>query len=108
MLTIQNKAENRLEIAVPGDFDAEFAVVARSHFEEIADTWNGDVRLDFMQTHFLDSSGIGAIVFLYKRLSARNLGLDITNINGQPLEVLRSLRIDRVIPIQRYELKAVS
>lgn len=108
MLTIQNKVENRLEIAAPGDFDAEFAVLARSHFEDIADTWNGDVRLDFMQTHFLDSSGIGAIVFLYKRLSARNLGLDITNVDGQPLEVLRSLRIDRVIPVNRNRLKAAS
>ncbi len=108
MISVQDPTENRLHISIPGDFDSEFAVEARSQFEEIAETWNGDVALDFMQTHFVDSSGIGAIVFLYKRLTARNLNLEITNIDGQPLDVIRSLRIDRVIPIRSHDMRAAS
>jgi len=108
MLSVQNLTDNRLLLGVPGDFDAVFASEARSRFEEIAETWSGDVTVDFMQSHFLDSSGIGAIVFLYKRLAAKGHGLEIVNIDGQPLDVIRSLRIDRVIPVRIAGAKVAS
>ena len=40
-----------------------------------------------------NSSGIGAIVFLFKRLSARERKLSIMNVQGQPLRLFVQLRL---------------
>jgi anti-anti-sigma factor len=51
------------------------------------------------QVSFLDSSGVGVIVFLYKRLKAQNRGFEIDGARGQPQELMELLRIDKVIPV---------
>jgi anti-anti-sigma factor len=100
MLTVEkNIPENRLTIAVDGDFDAEVAGKARDQFEEIVADWSGDVTIDLFKTEFLDSSGIGAIVYLFKRLNARNQGFLLSHASGQPKELIEMLRIDRAIPV---------
>lgn len=81
-----------------GAFDAEAAANLRSDLEALA---NGDVpvELDMTEVDFLDSSGVGAIVFLYKRLLTRKLGLTLVGANGQPARLLEFLRVPRVIPM---------
>ena len=49
---------------------------------------------------FIDSSGIGAIVFLFKRLAARRARLVVTGLGGQPLQMFKLLRLDRSIPTE--------
>lgn len=53
--------------------------------------------LDMTRVNFIDSSGIGAIVFLYKRLKSRGLKLNLLNVNGQPQTLLQQLKIHKVI-----------
>jgi anti-anti-sigma factor len=99
MLSVQNEPGERLVISVDGDFDAELSKDARGHFEEIATNSTNNVVIDFSKTKFLDSSGIGAVVFLYKRLRDRNQGLELIGVSGQPLDLIEMLRIDQVIPV---------
>jgi len=99
MLSIQNEPGERLIISVEGDFDAEFSKEARSSFEEIAINSTDDVIIDLSKTRFLDSSGIGAVVFLYKRLRARNQNLELIGVEGQPRDLIQMLRIDRAISV---------
>ena len=51
------------------------------------------------QTLMIDSSGIGAIVFLYKRMIGQKRRLEVTGLDGQPRDLFRFLRIDRTIPV---------
>lgn len=100
MLTVEKDIpENRLVIVVEGDFDAEVAGQARDQLENIVNDWFGDVVIDLFKTEFLDSSGIGAIVYLFKRLNARNQRFELSGVIGQPKELIEMLRIDRAIPI---------
>ena len=85
---------------ITGQFDAMAVKNLRPSFTEIAEKEQRDVRLDLTSVNFIDSSGIGAIVFMYKRMSARGRKLTITGLHGQPLELIRFLRIDKTIPIE--------
>ena len=71
----------------------------RPRFERLADEEKADVLIDLRKVEFMDSSGIGALVFLYKRLSAQGRKLSALATQGQPRRLLEFLRIDRVIEI---------
>jgi len=57
------------------------------------------VELDMSRVTFLDSSGIGLIVFLFKRLKAIGGDLKLTSVNGQPRELIELLRIDKALDV---------
>jgi anti-sigma B factor antagonist len=57
------------------------------------------VTLDLGNLELIDSSGVGAIVSLFKRL--RMLGGDVTiaRLRGQPREIFRILGLERVFSV---------
>ena len=52
-----------------------------------------DIEIDMSACSFLDSSGVGAIVFLYKRKRARGFVVTLNGLSGQPLKLLRHLGV---------------
>jgi anti-anti-sigma regulatory factor len=45
----------------------------------------------------VDSSGVGALVSLYKRARAQGGAVIVTGLRDQPLAIFRLLRLDRVM-----------
>jgi anti-anti-sigma factor len=88
-------------VKIEGDFDAATAVEARRVFEDIAAHNTQNVLLDCSHVEFIDSSGVGAIVFLYKRLRCSGRELSLSGLQTQPYELLKLLRIDQIISTQR-------
>lgn len=58
--------------------------------------------IDISGITFIDSSGIGALVYLYKRLLERKKKMVIVGATGQPADMIRFLRIDKVIPTRDH------
>ena len=100
MFSVQKVSDDDLTIQITGDFDAEATENSRSEFEDIAAGWNGDITVDLSAVDFLDSSGIGAIVFLSKRLAERDRTISLSGVSGQPKQVIKMLRIDRSLPVE--------
>jgi anti-anti-sigma factor len=72
--------------------DAAAMKTQRPVFEELADCGQ-DVVIDMSDVEFIDSSGVGAIVFLYKRMLASKRTLKLQKLNGQPHQLLTYLRL---------------
>lgn len=101
-MSIETSTDGTIQtISIHGAFDAVVAVEAKTIFENILAKTEGNVVLDMGAVDFIDSSGVGAIVFLYKRLVMRQRGLTLTSLTGQPLELIVLLRLDRSIPVTR-------
>ncbi|NOI82710.1 STAS domain-containing protein [Vibrio tubiashii] len=85
---------------INGNLDADGSRHAQPHIDEIiAENSSREIEIDFSQVQFLDSSGVGAIVYLYKRLVERQRNMRIENVSGQPLEIMNLLRINQAIPV---------
>ncbi|WP_323795508.1 STAS domain-containing protein [Nisaea sp.] len=97
MTIIVQSSNTDHDISICGAFDAALAFEAKSAFQLVIDA-GGNVRLDMSKTDFIDSSGIGAIVFLYKRLVMQSRTLELHGVNGQPRDLIAMLRLDRAIP----------
>ncbi len=92
--------DGNLTVGLRGEMDALGCTHIRPELEQITHSeTNNNVVLDMKQVSFLDSSGVGVIVFLYKRLKAQDRTLEITGVQGQPQELMELLRIDKVIPV---------
>jgi stage II sporulation protein AA (anti-sigma F factor antagonist) len=100
-ISYKEYGNTQLVVHLAGEFDAEGASQTRPELERIAtDTHTDSVVVDLNGVTFLDSSGIGAIVFLFKRLKANNRQLRLSGAHGQPAELLQLLRIHKAIPVE--------
>ena len=91
---------DKMVFAVEGDFDAAAVQDMRPKLNELADLAEGDLVLDLTGVTFMDSSGIGAIAFLYKRLVAHHRGFSVRGLSGQPREVFAHLGMDRAVKME--------
>ena len=78
------------------DIDGEFGAVYLDRYREQIDSLAeaaGDVMLDLSRVSFIDSTGIGALVTLHKRLVAKGHRLRVLGLRGQPLQLLINLKL---------------
>jgi len=83
-----------------GEMDAFGCTELRPVLEEFVTEPNiNNMLLDLSDVTFIDSSGVGAIVFLFKRLASHGKTLVIRGVNGQPRELMELLRVGSAIPV---------
>ena len=94
---------SELLLLLNGDFDAQGTQEIRQSLKNVVDNSEPkSIVLDIGGVSFIDSSGVGAIVFLFKQLKAQGRKMRITAANGQPAELLQMLRVNKAIPIEMY------
>ena len=79
-------------ITIDGELDAARVETLRGTLDDIAAD-NSDLDIDMSGCTFLDSSGVGAIVFVYKRKLARGYKVRLSGLAAQPQKLLRHLGI---------------
>ncbi len=84
----------------PQRLDAASIKSIRQDFEVLA-TAVDDVVIDMARTETLDGSGVGAMVFAFKRLSANGKRLSVRNVSGQPLDLLNEAGLLRTLAAER-------
>jgi len=93
------------EFTITGYFDAQTVSALEEDFQTLIEEGEGTVTLNLQKVDFIDSSGIGSIVFLFKRLKAKNRELVLSGVNGQPARLIQSLRVDKTITTTFIEEK---
>ncbi len=77
---------------IDDDLDAACVTRVRPQIERLAEAGE-DVLLDLSKVGFIDSSGLGTLVFLHKRLVANGHKLKIVGLKGQPLQLFTNLHL---------------
>ena len=89
-----NDTESRLEL--DGALDALTAPEIRPIFDKVVADGRRRVTVDLAKVTMIDSSGVGAIVSLFKRVKADGGVVLVVGAKDQPLAVLKLLKLDRV------------
>jgi len=95
-----NATNDNLTIKLSGEMDAHGCSEIRPELEKITTQKQPHILIDVSAVSFIDSSGIGAIVFLFKRLKEQARTMEIVGVQGQPKELMLLLRMDSAIPLQ--------
>ena len=95
--TASNLDSGALRIAIEGELDAVTVGDVRKEVDRICELRPKRVEVDLSKLRMVDSSGVGAIVSLYKRVRAQDGVVVIMGLRDQPLAIFRLLRLDRVM-----------
>lgn len=99
-MTIQSRIENQVEILkIQGTLNAQNVAEIKTNIEKIL---AGNVRLavlDLEELEEIDSSGIGAIVSLLKRMRMQKRDVRIFRLRGTVKKLFELLRIDKSMEV---------
>jgi anti-sigma B factor antagonist len=85
------------QLAIEGELDAVSVSELRPDLEKLVKSKPTSVEVDLSSLRMVDSSGVGALVSLYKRVRAQGGSVIIKGLRDQPLAIFRLLRLDRVM-----------
>lgn len=83
-------------LRIRGELDALSATELRPLLDQIVSDQRKSVSVDLSELRMVDSSGVGALVSLYKRVRAYGGDVSFTGVTAQPLVIFKLLRLDVV------------
>lgn len=86
-------------LRIEGSLDAMSTPELRPVIDALVTEKRPRVTLNLSALRLIDSSGVGAIVSLYKRLRAQGGQVTVKGLKDQPLAIFRLLRLDRVFAL---------
>ncbi|HLK41037.1 MAG TPA: STAS domain-containing protein [Polyangiaceae bacterium] len=87
-----------------GELDAISCPELRPVLDALALQQGSAVTVDLSELRLIDSSGVAALVSLYKRVRARGSAVRFVGVNAQPLAIFKLLRLDRAFEIAGDQL----
>jgi anti-sigma B factor antagonist len=90
---------NETVLRIEGVLDAVTAPEIRPTIDALIAEKRPAIKVDLAALRLIDSSGVGAIVSLFKRAKAYGGAVTITGLKDQPLAIFRLLRLDRVFAL---------
>ena len=84
-------------LAIEGQLDAVSAGDLRLELDKLVATRPRAVEVDLSSLRLIDSSGVGALVSLYKRVKQQGGSVVINGIRDQPLAIFQLLKLDRLM-----------
>ncbi len=95
-------------VRLHGEFDAAASDAVRSELESLVNTASSNIVFDLSDVTFIDSTGMGLIIYAFKRSQSSGGEFRVSGLRGQPLELFKLLRVDRVIKLFPNTAEAVS
>jgi anti-sigma B factor antagonist len=86
-------------LRISGSLDALSTPELRPTIEALVAEKRTAVSVDLSDLRLIDSSGVGAIVSLYKRMRAVGAKVEVVGLRDQPLAIFRLLRLDRIFSV---------
>ncbi|HKY40921.1 MAG TPA: STAS domain-containing protein [Polyangiaceae bacterium] len=83
-------------LKIRGELDALSAPELRPVLDQLVEDEARDVIVDLSELRMVDSSGVGALVSLYKRVRSYGGQLAFMGVTAQPLVIFKLLRLDVV------------
>lgn len=104
----QRAEENEISILrLRGSLTALTALELKGVITALVQERRLQVIVDLSSLEVIDSSGVGALVSLFKRIRSLHGDVKITGLTGQPLEIFRLLNLDKAFDIAVNQQEAV-
>jgi len=95
--TVSSLEGGALRIVIEGELDAVTAAEVRKDVDLVCASNAPRVEIDLSTLRMIDSSGVGTLVSIYKRVRAQGGEVVMVGLRDQPLAIFRLLRLDQVM-----------
>ncbi|UTP71747.1 STAS domain-containing protein [Alteromonas sp. LMIT006] len=105
---VKEQTHEQFRLVISGELDAESTEQIRPEFVQLSENPDfSTIIINLKNVSFIDSSGIGLIVFLFKKMREHSIEMILSDVHSQPLELIKLLRIDTVITVETYESESL-
>lgn len=92
----------RVTVAVSGEIDHHNAAVIRYEADEaIQSALAPNVRIDFSDVTFMDSSGIGFVMGRYRIVSSYGGNIEVTNLSDRIYSMMKLAGLDKLVTLRK-------
>lgn len=91
-----NRSNDEMTLVVRGSLDINSAPALAEEIDKIVATRPSKVVVDLSKLDLIDSSGVAALVKLYKGVRNASGAMTISGARDQPLAIFKLLRMDKV------------
>ena len=84
-------------LSIEGQLDAVSVPDLRVELDKLVAARPRTVEVDLSALRMIDSSGVGALVSLYKRVRAKGGKVVLKGVRDQPLAIFQLLQLDRLM-----------
>ncbi len=95
-----SRQDNTVEISLKGDADIKSVSELKSVFEEYADIKNPNIILDFKEVKYIDSTGLGALVSLIKKVNLKGGKTKIINLKKYLYKIFEITGLNTLFDIE--------
>ncbi|MFT5874204.1 MAG: anti-sigma B factor antagonist [Clostridium sp.] len=92
---------SELNILIPKDFAVDDAAEFREKTNNLISQGEINFVLDFSNCTFIDSTGLGVLVGIYKKCTELNGSFKLHSINPQVMKLFNLTRLDKVFQISK-------
>lgn len=86
-------------LKIEGELDSLTVADVRPTIDAIVAEGSRTVEVDLSRLRLIDSSGVGALVSLHKRIRALGGNVAFRGVRDQPLAIFKLLRLDKVLSL---------
>ena len=108
LIVVTEPRADRTLVQLRGDLDAHTAPELRAQLLELLRAGDRQLVVDLDDVEFMDSSGLGVLVAVRRRLQHNDGLLRLVCTREQILRIFRMTALDRAFPIHRTVAEAVS
>src|SRR4051812_9768244 len=84
-------------VRIEGELDAMSVAELRPNLDKLIDSGHKRIVVDLGGLRLIDSSGVGAIVYLFRRVRGQGGTVVVRGAVDQPLAIFRLLKLDQIL-----------
>lgn len=90
---------DEIKINIPSNFAVEETAELREKLMELINKGSKSFILNFSKCTFIDSTGLGVLVSIFKKVTETNGSFKIENVGENVMKVFKLTRLDKVFHI---------
>lgn len=99
-MTIKLKKNNNIYvIELDGELDLYNAYKVKTLYTKMAEKGINSIILDLANLDYLDSSGLGSMIYIFSDLKKHDGKMSLCHLNGAPKNLIQMTRLDKLFLI---------
>jgi anti-anti-sigma factor len=101
-IQVETQGDRRI-VHIKGKITFEYCPVLQSRLDSVVDQGVREIVIDFKEVPFIDSSGVGEVLRLFKRMRDGNGEVVLLNPNQKLRDLFSMYRFDKFMKIRQEE-----
>ena len=98
--TTFNPEENMWNVTLIGELDVSSAEIFKKSLNELVDENSQNIKIDLDKLEYIDSTGLGVMVGVLKRLKVNGKGIYLNNPKSNVRKILEITGLDKIFNVE--------